>query len=299
MVHVQRLKEIMTKFIREKDISYEETDEIWRAFRAYLKNHDPDLNKFFAGWFILVRNAVKAGRKGRFIHTIPVEYPDEYRQNLGIEKLIELMDVIKSRPFFLVAKDERTPVEKKPLRDLLFKKRRRSRDQAGYTAEFLKLGTLERLGFAGFEPVTLPDREFHIACLERYEMQAKNCMVDRLAVVYAKALLMLEGRVKFLTCSEKSFFSEDPYGQFCILADPKDAVGIRELLDRISRIKGLPLKKYDDRTLFSVPIERREGDILFNDPEFERDIKRYIDIAFRDTLKQEYLDEGEWMEIER
>ena len=299
MVHVQRLKEIMTKFIREKDISYEETDEIWRAFRAYLKNHDPDLNKFFAGWFILVRNAVKAGRKGRFIHTVPAGYPYEYGQSLGIEKLIELMDVIKSRPFLLVAKDERSLVEKKPLRDLLFKKRRRSRDQVGYTAEFLRLGTLERLGFAGFEPVILPDRESYIACLERYEMQAKNCIVDRLAVVYAKALLMLEGRVKFLTCSEKSFFSEDPYGQFCILADPKDAVGIRELLDRISRIKGLPLKKYDDWTLFSVPIERHEGDILFNDPEFERDIKRYIDIAFRDTLKQEYLDEGEWMEIER
>jgi len=221
VVHVQRLKEIMTKFIREKDISYEETDEIWRAFRAYLKNHDPDLNKFFAGWFILVRNAVKAGRKGRFIHTIPVEYPDEYRQNLGIEKLIELMDVIKIRPFLLVAKDEGTLVEKKPLRDLLFKKRRRSRDQAGYTAQFLKLGTLERLGFAGFEPVTLPDREFHIACLERYEMQAKNCMVDRLAVVYAKALLMLEGRVKFLTCSEKSFFPKILTGSSAYLPIPK------------------------------------------------------------------------------
>ena len=49
MAHVQRLKEIMTKFIREKDISYEETDEIWRAFRSYLKNHDPDLDRFFAG----------------------------------------------------------------------------------------------------------------------------------------------------------------------------------------------------------------------------------------------------------
>lgn len=39
--------------------------------------------------------------------------------------------------------------------------------------------------------------------------------------------------------------------------------------------------------------------MLFNNPEFERDIKRYIDIAFRDTLKQEYLDEEEWMETER
>ena len=163
-----------------------------------------NLNKFFAGWFILVRNAVKAGRKGRFVHTVPAEYPYKYGQSLGIEKLIELMDVIKIRPFLLVAKDEGTLVEKKPLRDQLFKKRRRSRDQAGYTAEFLKLGTLERLGFAGFEPVTLPDREFYIACLERYEMQAK--LYGRQACgCLRQSATDAEGRAKFLTCSRRAF----------------------------------------------------------------------------------------------
>lgn len=302
LMHAQRLKEIMTKFIKEKDVSYEETDEIWRTFNAlYLKkNRDLDFqvfDDFFADWFDLVKNAVEAGRNGRFIHTIPTEYI--YGQSFGIEKLNDLIDVIKNRPFLLVAKDEKSLVGKKPLRDVLFRKRRRSRDQVGYIAEFLRFGTLERLGFAGFEPVSLPGREFEIACLERYEMQAKNCIVDRLASVYAKALLMLEEHVKFLTCSEKDLFSEDPFGQFRIFAGPGDAVRIRELLDMLSCIKWLPLKEYNDRILFSVPIERREGDVLINDPEFERIIQRYIDIAFRDVLKQEYLEENEWMETER
>jgi len=67
----------------------------------------------------------------------------------------------------------------------------------------------------------------------------------------------------------------------------------------LSCIKWLPLKEYNNRILFSVPIERHEGDVLINDPEFERIIQGYIDIAFRDVLKQEYLEENEWMETER
>ena len=48
LMHAQRLKEIMTKFIKEKDVSYEETDEIWRTFNAlYLKkNRDLDFQVF-------------------------------------------------------------------------------------------------------------------------------------------------------------------------------------------------------------------------------------------------------------
>ena len=56
---------------------------------------------------------------------------------------------------------------------------------------------------------------------------------------------------------------------------------------------------YNDRILFSVPIERREGGVLINDPEFERIIQKIHRYRFRDVLKQEYLEENEWMETER
>ncbi len=311
------LEGIYRKFCETGDISYRESDVVFRiAQRFFSRKSYLSLKDIVPKWYEKVKREISNGRRGVFMHTVPLGSTGDFYRSLGTAGdsanlascLTEINYIFREmkRPVcinlvFLRDKDRLCTLGDGIPKTLLVKRFDKVSNKNAY--RFLRADTLRRLGnFVCIDLDGIKAREFDIACAYRYEMEEKNCAVDRLAQVYAAVFLELESAgIKFLTCSSRAGYAYGYFDELSVFADEKDAERIEGALktaDCIAESLKGAVKEFSVRDFYLFS-PAKDGEPSMNDPYFRKLVKSHISQFFPEKRKDAVEEEEEWVDIIR
>jgi hypothetical protein len=310
------LEGIYRKFCEKGDISYRESDIVFRiAQRFFSRKSYLSLKDVVPKWYEKVKSKILNGGRGVFMHTVPLGSAEDFYRNLGTTGdpanlaccLTEINDIFREmkRPVcinlvILRDKDQLCTLGDGIPKTLLIKRFDKVNNKNAY--RFLRADTLRRLGnFVYIDLDGIKTREFDIACAYRYEMKEKNCAVDRLAQVYAAVFLELENAgIKFLTCSNRAGYAYGYFDELGVFADEKDAERIEGVLktsDCIAESLKGAVREFSVRDLYLFS-PAKDCELSMNDPYFRKLVKSHVSQFFPEKRK-DAVEEEEWLDITR
>jgi len=107
MTDWKRVEEIYRKLVEEEDITWRESDVIYRIAHNFLfKNRYKDAEAFLKKWYAAVLDKVMSGKKGVYLHSLPIKPRWRFLMESRLTEVTELCDRILSTAIMLKLLDE-------------------------------------------------------------------------------------------------------------------------------------------------------------------------------------------------
>jgi len=314
MTDWKRVEEIYRKLVEEEDITWQESDVIYRIAHDFLfKNRCEDAEAFLKKWYTAVLDKVISGKKGVYLHSLPIKPRWRFLMESRPTEVTELCDRILSTAIMLKLLDEAERVtiatfrSEEDVKNLLKGKARQDiigrkykgfdyyidrpfstrklvnlRTTDGYKKylfEIYRPLTLRRIGLDRLTKIDIRDGTLAGACAH----YGKNDIVFDTQDVYERTIeILLDMNVPIYTCST-DFPREIETAEFDMFVDEKYAEPVKRVL----------------RTVHETDFKRFFGRCYKYDEDFS-DVIRYIanEILFWKAKEDDIEDDG-WVDIIR